>query len=54
MNYGGTDKEPLAIVDVLTAFHHLLGGNEFMIVTAHQLLMYPKTSRTTTKRQLRW
>jgi len=36
MNYGTTDKEALAIVDALTAFHHLLAGNEFTIVTDHQ------------------
>jgi len=33
MNYGTTDKEPLAIVEALTAFNHLLAGNEFTIVT---------------------
>jgi len=54
MNYGTTDKEALAIVDGLTAFHHLLAGNEFTIVTNHQPLMYLKTSRTPTKKQLRW
>jgi len=54
MNYGTTDKEALAIVDALTAFHHLLAGNEFTIVTDHQPLMYLKTSRTPTKKQLRW
>jgi len=53
MNYGTTDKEALAIVDALTAFHHLLAGNEFTIVTHHQPLMYLKTSRTPTKKQLR-
>jgi len=53
MNYGTTDKEALAIVDALTAFHHLLAGNEFTIVTDHQPLMYLKTSRTSTKNQLR-
>jgi len=54
MNYGTTDKEALAIVDALTAFNHLLAGNEFTIVTDHQPLMYLKTSRTPTKKQLRW
>jgi len=54
MNYGTTDKEALAIVDALTAFHHLLAGNEFTLVTDHQPLMYLKTSRTPTKKQLRW
>jgi len=44
----------LAIVDALTAFHHLLAVNEFTIVTDHQPLMYLKTSRTPTKKQLRW
>jgi len=53
MNYGTTDKEALAIVDALIAFHHLLVGNEFTIVTDHQALMYLKTSRTPTKKQLR-
>ena len=45
MNYGTTDKEALAIIDALTAFHHLLAGNEFTIVTDHQPLMYLKTSK---------
>jgi len=54
MNYTTTDKEALGIVDALTAFHHLLAGNEFTIVTDHQALMYLKTSRTRTKKQLRW
>jgi len=54
MNYGTTDKEALSIVYALTAFHHLLAGNEFTIVTDHQPLMYLKTSRTPTKKQLRW
>ena len=54
MNYGTTDKKALAIVDPLRAFHHLLAGNEFPIVTDHQPLMYLKTSRTPTKKQLRW
>ena len=54
MNYGTTDKEALAIIDALTAFHYLVAGNEFTIVTDHQPLMYLKTSRTPTKKQLRW
>jgi len=54
INYGTTVKEALAIVDALTAFHHLLAGNEFTIVTHHQPLMYLKTSRTPTRKQLRW
>jgi len=54
MNYDTTDKEALAIVDALRAFHHLLAGNEFTIVTDHQPLMYLKTIRTPTKKQLRW
>jgi len=54
MNYGTTDKEALVMVDAHTAFHHLLAGNEFTIVTDHQPLMYLKTSRTPTKKQLRW
>jgi len=53
MNYGTTDKEALAIVDALAAFHHLLAGNRFTIVTDHQPLTYLKTSRTPTKKQLR-
>jgi hypothetical protein len=32
-NYGTTDKEGLAIVDALAAFHHILAGAEFTIVT---------------------
>jgi len=54
MNYGTTDKEALAIVDALTAFHHLIAGNQFTIVTDHPPLMYLKTSRTPTKKQLKW
>jgi len=54
MNYGTTDKKALAIVDALRAFHHLLVGNKFTIVTEHRPLMYLKTSRTTTKNPLRW
>jgi len=54
MNYGTTDKEALAIVDAITAFHHLLAGNEFTIVTDHQPLIYLKTSRAQTRKQLRW
>jgi len=54
MHYGITDKEALAIVDALTAYHYLLAGNEFTIVTDHQPLMYLKTSRTPTKKQLSW
>ena len=54
MNYGTTDKETLVIIDALAVFHHLLAGNEFTIVTDHQPLMYLKTSRTPTKKQLRW
>jgi len=54
MNYGSTDKEALAIVDALRAFYHLLAGNEFTIVTDHQPLMYLKTSRTPTTKQLWW
>ena len=33
MNYGTTNKEALAIIDALAAFHHLLAGNELTIVT---------------------
>jgi len=54
MNYRTTDKEALAIVDALTAFYHLLAGNEFTIVTDHQPLMYLTTSRTPTKKQPAW
>jgi len=54
MNYGTTDKEALAIVDAITAFQQLLAGNKFTIVTDHQPLMYLKTSRTPTKKQLKW
>src|SRR6195952_274098 len=54
MNYGTTAKEALAIIDALAAFHHLLTGNEFTIVTDHQPLMYLQTSKTPTKKQLRW
>jgi len=54
MKYGTTDKEVLAIVDALTALYQLLGGNEFMIVTDHQPLVYLKTSRTPTKKQSGW
>jgi len=54
MNYGTTDKEALAMVDALTAFHNLQAGNEFTIVTDHQPLMYLKTTRTPTRKQLRW
>jgi len=54
MNYGTTDKEALAMADTLTAFYHLLAGNEFTIVTDHEPLMYLRTSRTPTKKQLRW
>jgi len=54
MNYGTTDKEALGIVDALTAFYHLLSGNEFTMVTDHHPLMYLKTSRTPTKQPLRW
>ena len=54
MNYGTTDKEVLAIIDALAGFHHLVPGNEFTIVTDHQPVMYLKTIRTLTKKQLRW
>jgi len=54
MNYGTTDKEALALVDPLTAFHHLLAGNKFTLGTNHQPLMYLRTSRTPTKKLLRW
>jgi len=54
MNYGTIDKEALTIVDAITAFHHLLAGNQFTIVTDHQPLIYLKTSRTATKMQLGW
>ena len=54
MNYGKTDKEALAIIDALTSFHHLLAGNEFRIVIEHQPLLYLKTSKTPTQKQLRW
>jgi len=54
MNYGTTDKDVLAIVDAITAFYHLLAGNEFTIVTDHQPLIYLKTSKTATKKQFRW
>jgi len=54
MNYATREKEPLAIVAALTAFYHLLAENEFTIVTDHQPLMYLKTRRTPTQKQLRW
>ena len=56
MYYDTTDKEALALarVDGLTAFHHLLAGNKFTIVTDHQPLKDLKTSRTPTKKRLRW
>src|ERR1700712_3669691 len=54
MNYGTTDKEALAIIDALAAFHHLLAENEFTIITDHQPLMYLKSSKTPTNKQLRW
>jgi len=53
-NNGTTAKEALSIVDALTAFHHLLARNEFTIVTYQQPLMYLKTSKTLTKKQLKW
>jgi len=54
MNYGTLDKEALGTVDTLTAFHPLLVGNQFPIVTDHHPLMYLKTSRTPPKKQPRW
>jgi len=54
MNYGTTDKEALAKIDPFAAFHLLLAGNKFMIVTDHQPLMYIKTSRGPTKKRLSW
>jgi len=53
MNDGTTDKEALGIVDALRAFHQLLEGNEFTIVTNHLPLIYLTTGRTPTKKQLR-
>src|ERR1700712_4769700 len=41
------------MVVVLAAFHYLLAGNEFTIITDHQPLMYLKTSKTSTKKPLR-
>jgi len=54
MNHGTTNLGVLAKVDALTAFYHLLAGNELTIVTDHQPLMYLKTSKTPTKKRLRW
>ena len=53
MNYGSTDKKALGIIEALTAFHHLLAGNESTIVTDYQPLIYLKTIRTPTKIQFR-
>jgi len=54
MNYGTADKEALVIVDALTAFHHLMAGNQFMIVTYHQPPMYLMRSRTPTRNHPWW
>src|SRR6195952_3899516 len=54
MNYRTTDREALVIVNALAAFTYLLAANEFTFVTDHQPLMYLKTSKTPTKKQLRW
>ena len=50
MDYNTTDKEALAIMNVVISLHHLLAGNKFTIVTEHQPLMYLMTSRTSIKR----
>jgi len=54
MNYGTTEKEVLAIVHTLTAFHHLLARNEFTIVTDHESPIDLKRSRIQTKKEFRW
>jgi len=54
MNYSTTDKEALARVDAVTAFYHLLAGEEFRIVTDYPPLMDLKISKTPVKKQLRW
>ena len=54
MNYGTTDKEALAIMDALVAFDHLLAGHEFTIDTHHQPLIYLRTNRRPTRKQIRW
>jgi len=54
MHYGTTDQEALAIMDALVAFDHLLAGHEFTIVIDHQPLMYLRTDRRPTRKQMRW
>jgi len=41
-------------MDALVAFDHLLGEHEFTIVTDHQPLMYLRTDRRPTRKQMRW
>ena len=54
ISYGITDKEALAILNALVAFDHLLAGHEFTIVTDHQPLIYLRTDRTPTRKQMSW
>ena len=54
MNYGTTDKEALAIMDILVAFDHLLAGHEFTIVTDAPPLMDVRTDRRPSRGQMKW
>jgi len=41
-------------MDALVAFDHLLAGHKFTIVTDNQPLMYLRTDRRPTRKQMRW
>ena len=53
-NYGTTDKEPLAIIDALSALNHILRDAEFTIVTDHQPLMRLKGVNELSRRRIQW
>ena len=54
-NYGPRDWESLAIVDAVKKWRHYLESlTSFTVITDHETLKYFTTSRSLTRRQVRW
>lgn len=55
-NYDIYDKELMAVIRALEAWHHYLEGlsNKFQILTDHKNLEYWRTAQNLTRRQARW
>ena len=52
--YSATDRELLAIVDLLRVFRHYVSGLKFLVKMDHKPLQYFFTQSNLNSRQVRW